>query len=154
MRCWRITRDNEFALDRTAKKSAENGGRWNPKGTPILYAGSTRALSALEYFCYLPPRLVPHDLVFVEVEVDDTVPAEIYPPSALPPGWDAPGRPQAAADFGSEWATTPGRSLVMMVPSVIIKDEFNVLVNPRHPEASKFTINAPRPFHYDARMFK
>jgi RES domain-containing protein len=59
----------------------------------------------------------------------------------------------APRQIGSDWIAT-GRSLALMVPSVVIDGEWNVLINPTHPEATRIKPEQPKPFHFDARMFK
>ncbi len=68
-----------------------------------------------------------------------------------PPGWDA--RPAGAASiaYGAEWLKS-GASALLVVPSAIIPEERNVLVNPRHADAANLKTTVLRPWAYDPRL--
>jgi len=54
---------------------------------------------------------------------------------------------------GAEWARSK-RSLTLLVPSIAVVGDWNVLVNPEHPDARKIVLSKPEPFQFDNRMFK
>jgi RES domain-containing protein len=126
-----------------------NGGRWNPIGILAAYAGSSRSLCALEYLVYLDRALAARlDLVFTEVSFDSSD-LEIAAP---PAGWQAPGS-LTAVSYGQAWLREQ-RSLVLQVPSVVIREEANYVINPRHPRASALVYSASlEPFAFDDRLF-
>lgn len=126
-----------------------NGGRWNPVGIPAAYAGSSRSLCALEYLVHLDRVLAAGlDLVFAEVSFDSRDVEVATPPA----GWHAAGS-LTAVSYGQAWLREQ-RSLVLQVPSVVIRDEANYVINPRHPRASTLEYSSLlEPFAYDARLF-
>ncbi len=123
------------------------GNRWNPVGMPAAYASQSRALAALEYLVHLDRDLVPDDLVFSAIDIDD---ADVE--TAAPPrDWDLAGSPSAVA-FGERWLRE-ARSLILAVPSVMVHEELNFVINPRHPRFSALTISPTlERFTYDARL--
>ncbi|HEY0393452.1 MAG TPA: RES domain-containing protein [Candidatus Elarobacter sp.] len=124
------------------------GGRWNPVGIPAAYAASSRALAALEYLVHIDRDLMPNDLVFAKANVVDAD-VEICVP---PRGWDVRGSPTAVL-FGERWLTE-ARSLVLAVPSAVVRGERNYVVNPHHPRAPKLAVAMTlEPFAYDERLF-
>lgn len=64
-----------------------------------------------------------------------------------------PGDEDATRQFGGRWSNA-GRSLAVLVPSVIIPIEFNVLLNPTHAGFDAIEWKAPEPFGFDRRLLK
>jgi RES domain-containing protein len=147
---WRIAR-RRFALDRTGAGALESGGRWNRPGTPVVYAGRTVGIAALERFVHLA-GVVPPDLVLVRIDLPPDCSVEEPALADLPPDWHAvPIRP-ASMDFGTRWARE-GRSLVLRVPSAVVPEEGNAVLNPHHPEFAGVRMSVRRDFRYDPRMY-
>lgn len=119
----------------------------------MAYTSEALSLAALELFVHLEVALLPEDLVAVEVLVPDGVVAEELPVERLPPGWGGPVPPPELHRLGREWVASR-RSLLLRVPSVLVPREWNVLVNPAHPDVGRLTVVPPRPFRFDARMLK
>jgi RES domain-containing protein len=147
---WRIAR-RAYALDKLGLGAREAGGRWNRVGTPVIYAGGTVGIAALEKFVHLA-GLVPSDLVLVRVVLPDGTSSETPGVAELPPGWDALYPGPASMEFGTQWAQEK-RSLVLYVPSAIVPEETNGVINPAHAEFATVRMEIERAFHYDSRMF-
>src|SRR5207237_5630241 len=99
------------------------GGRWNHKGTAVIYTAASRALCALE------------------VLANET----------LPPGWDAGQPTNLTRDIGTDWAACAA-SAVLAVPSAVIPREFTYILNPRHPDFTKIRFLRQEPFYFDDRL--
>ena len=152
MRLWRIA-TRQWALDTSCDGARQYGGRWNPVGTPALYAGTSIELCALEKFVHLAGAAHP-PLVLVAVDLPDD--AVIHPPppvSALPPDWADLPAPASTQEYGRRWLDS-GSALAMLLPSAIIPESNNALVNPRHPAYGRVRLSVVRAFSFDARMFK
>jgi RES domain-containing protein len=147
---WRIAR-RPHALDTLGAGARQDGGRWNRPGTGVIYAGSTIAIAALERFVHLA-GVVPADLVLVRVTLPDGCSTEMPEDSDLPRGWDLVPPGPASMDFGTRWAQEM-RSLVLYVPSVVLREEKNAVLNPAHPEFARVKLAIERPFNYDPRMY-
>jgi RES domain-containing protein len=109
------------------------------------------ALAAIELFVHLEPNLIPVDLVSILAELPEGEHVTLWDADVLPPDWwgDELG---PVRELGDEWIR--GRkSLALWVPSVPIRQEWNVLVNPLHPRIAEVRIEAVQPFVFDARMF-
>jgi RES domain-containing protein len=153
IRAWRLARrvhSDPPATTAFHGRGAELfGNRWNPVGLPAAYASQTRALAALEYLVHVDRDLVPADLVFSQVEFDDSEVETATPPE----DWDIVGSPAAVA-YGERWLRE-GRSLVLAVPSVVIREERNFVINPRHPRVARLTVSPTlEPFAYDGRLIR
>ncbi|UVS82813.1 RES domain-containing protein (plasmid) [Burkholderia glumae] len=125
------------------------GGRFNSPGQPVIYAASTFAGAMLEVLVHARIGKVPRTHVWVEAEVPADLAAEHHTFESLPAGWDAPAL-DVARMFGHAWISSR-RSAVLVVPSVVARAEFNVLVNPQHPEVSRIIVSEPQPVIWDER---
>jgi len=149
---WRIATDARAyaADDMTGTGARLSGGRWNDVGIPMIYAASSRALACLETVVHLNAGGLPFNRYLVEVEVPDDLwaAAEIADPATLAVGWDANPAGHVSFDFGSAWAMEM-RSALLLVPSVIMLEEQNLLINPAHPDAVDIRALRVRPWLYD-----
>lgn len=127
------------------------GGRFNSPGRPVIYAASTFAGAMLEVLVHARIGKVPKTHGWVEGTVLDDVAIERHTTESLPAGWDAPA-PQFARRFGDAWLSE-ARTAILIVPSVVARAEFNVLVNPLHPDAARITVSEPQPVVWDERLF-
>jgi RES domain-containing protein len=128
------------------------GGRWNTKGTPLVYCATNIALVTLETVHYLRTGGLPYNRYLVRIDVPDAVwnARQILAP--LPGGWDAIPAGLASRTAGDAWIRS-GTSALFLVPSVIVPDEYNVLVNPFHPDAGALAATTIRRWLYDPRFF-
>ena len=147
---WRIAR-RPYALDRVGVGARDNGGRWNLPGTAVIYTGESIAIATRETLVHTS-SVVPPDLVVVRVGLPDPYTAETAAPRNLPRDWNSvPPRP-GSMNFGTQWARA-NRSLVLYVPSVVIPEALNGVLNPTHPEFSAVELTIEREFQYDPRLF-
>ncbi|HEX4765718.1 MAG TPA: RES family NAD+ phosphorylase [Lichenihabitans sp.] len=140
MRAWRICRE-PFA-DLSGEGARLHGGRWNSPGRPLVYAAASAALAVLEVRVHLDLSwdVLPDDYVLIEIDLDaaglETV--EVLPADPLA--------------FGNEWLAAR-RSAVLEVPSAIVPEARNRLLNPLHPDAGRVLTVGRRSFRFDARLW-
>jgi RES domain-containing protein len=153
---WRICKQRYARGAYSGEGARIFSARWNPAGVAMVYTAVSLSLAALEVFVHLEPVAEPGDLVSIaaELPVDGARVAEekLDILSRLPSDWrrlDHPGLQR----MGEEWIQSM-RSLTMLVPSVVVDGEWNLLVNPAHPDAVKIEIEEPKPFRFDPRMFR
>lgn len=151
--CHRIVFAEYQALAFTGEGARDHPGRWNHKGFPVIYAAETRALAALEFFIRLTPKSRDEELVIITAEIPERLSTEKLELSSLPPGWDSVPFSGFTRKFGTVWLDE-NRTAVLFVPSVILPEEHNVLLNPVHPDFKKIRVNVPRTFTYDRRVWK
>lgn len=152
---WRIatdTRDYE-ADDLSGAGAKTTGGRWNAPGVAMLYASESRALACLETVVHLNAGGLPLNRYLVEIEVPDDswAAAPIETGNSLKVGWDAQPAGRVSIGFGSDWARA-GSSLLLFVPSAIVPEETNILVNPQHPDRPRLRARKVRKWVYDPRL--
>lgn len=152
---WRIGTDTpEYeAHDPTGRGAELTGGRWNRKGTALVYASTTRALACLETIVHLggsDPLPLNRYLVEITVPPDAWDDRTIFDPAAHV-GWDARPAGKVSLDWGTTWAGGAA-TLLAEVPSVVVPEESNVLINARHPGIAAVTAAKRRAWTYDARL--
>jgi RES domain-containing protein len=154
VRIWRIGTDTpDYGSDDLSGEGARRtGGRWNRAGTPMIYASSSIALSCLETVVHLDAGDLPLNRYLVSIEIPDNVwEAKNILNRDDHVGWDAIPAGITSLEAGNRWAAE-GTSAVLLVPSVIVPEENNVLINPAHPEALQIQAKKIRRWTYDARF--
>jgi RES domain-containing protein len=129
------------------------GGRWNHRGTAVIYTAESRALATVEYLVHVPLPYEPLHLSLVTLLVPDDTPQLEISPDELPRGWKMYPAPPALADLGSEWARD-NETLLLRVPSAVVEAEYNVLVNPGHSHMSRVRIVDVTQYTFDQRLLK
>lgn len=137
------------ALDGSGAKAY--GGRWNSPGTAILYASESTALAALELLVHLRRGQVLASYRVFTLSIPDASVRQLGE-SDLPSDWRADPRPESTARLGDGWAASR-RSVALLVPSVIIPREHNLLISPAHPDFATVARDVTsEPFDYDPRL--
>lgn len=130
-----------------------HGGRWNQKGTSVIYTATSRALATVEYLVHLPLSLLPSDLSIVTLDIPDSVHIKEVGLETLPHNWrDYPAPPVLSA-LGTDWVIS-SETLLLRVPSAVVQHEWNVIINPGHPEMTQVRIVSVEPYHFDARLLR
>ena len=127
------------------------GGRWNSPGRPMVYLGGSRALTALEMLVHLPSplsRAKPYHII--EVQIPEHLIAH-YPLNLLPNGWRNSPPTQSTYIIGDDWLHAGGQ-LALRVPSTLIPEESNILLNPLHHDFSQVTQSEASNFSFDTRL--
>lgn len=128
------------------------GARWNEKGIALVYFASSRPLAVLEVLVHLRPDQLRRSYcagVF-EAPDDDIVTVAV---SDLPKGWNKVYGSDELKAIGRDFISQ-GKHLFMKVPSAIVEDSYNFLMNPNHVDASKVTLIQQLPFSFDQRLIK
>jgi RES domain-containing protein len=129
------------------------GGRWNKIGIPMIYAADSLALAVLEITVHLSQE----DLLFkkydrISVEFDSFL-VTFLDPAELPDDWDGLPPSESTQNIGTQWALSQ-KSVILKVPSTVLREEFNYLINPLHPKFEKILIGNPQPIDFDPRITK
>ncbi len=156
MKLWRIAAETRkyTAVDLSGKGAAISPGRWNNESEAVVYSAPTIAIAVLETAAHIDDAGLPLDRYLVEMEV----PANVWKARMtltvreLPPQWDAIPAGIASTSAGSRWLAGQ-QSAIMLVPCVIVPEEFAALINPLHPDAATITARAVRKFEYN-RLFR
>ena len=126
------------------------GGRWSSIGTRLCYAATHRSLAILEYRAHIELALMPDDLVIATLEIPNDV--SITPTPALPENWKEYPAPASLRKVGDRFLAE-ARGAIMLIPSVLVPQENNVLLNPLHADAARMVRHRRLvPFLYDRRL--
>lgn len=139
-----------YANDLTGEGARLNGGRWNHVMTPCLYTAESRALAVLEYTVNVSINNIPRALSLTTIEVPDSW-MEICTEARLPGDWKSDPAPASARDFGTKWLKA-AEKLLMKIPSTVIPEEWNCIINPLHPGSKYCKVIDVRDFVYDVRI--
>jgi len=127
-------------------------GRWNHRGTPLVYAAGSRPLAILELLVHLGAPDLLSRYILIPVTFDSGLCRKLSP-DELPEDWRADPPSDSTRTPGTAWVKG-GASPVLAVPSAVVAGETNYLLNPRHPDFGKLRLGAPEPFLFDVRLRK
>ena len=144
---------SRYAADLSGKGAEMAGGRWNSKGIPMIYAAESRALCIAELAMHLPLGLVPQNYSFVSFKIPDSIPVLALSKKQLPKNWNEYPHPNETQEIGDRFIKE-SKYLVMKVPSVVVNDEYNYLLNPRHPLMKKIVVSDLVEFKFNERLFR
>ena len=150
LRLWRIVTGSHPIW--SGERARLFGGRWNPPGRPVIYAGTSFALCLVEVLVHANRKTPPSAARFVEATVPDGVSREMFEADAYP-GWDDLHDVTIAQRFGRAWLEEQ-RSALLLVPSVVTAgQDTNVVVNPNHPDSANIVVGPETPLALDRRLF-
>lgn len=116
------------------------GGRWNHKGKAMIYLATSVSLAMLECLVHFDDVALLQHYTLLSIDVSDTDIVTLDP-AALPANWQQLTAPQETMDIGSEWLNS-GSSVGLLVPSVVVPMEKNLLINPQHTDFMAYLTNA------------
>ena len=147
---WRLTKPR-YAPGLDGEGARLAGGRWNSPGAPVVYCSETLSLAVLECFVHLPRTLRGASrlpvLMAVRIELPGAAEFQGISADSVADLLDD----AACRETGDRWLAER-RALALRVPSVIVPQESNVLLNPLHPQAAGIRILEQIEFRFDPRM--
>lgn len=149
---WRLVRPAfGRAADAFSGEGARRyGGRWNSVGRAVVYTSAHLSLAALETLAHADRRRFERDLVAFEVRVPSDLVATLDD-ADVPEGWRARPDAPAARAIGDAWLAARSH-VALSVPSVLVPQERNLLLDPAHPRFDAVRIGAPVAFRFDDRL--
>jgi len=138
----------KWARDLSGTGAYLHGGRWNSPGMAVLYTAENNVLAAFEVALRIPLDHISKNYVMVPLELPDT--DDIHTPK-LPKSWYSDQK--TTQRLGDEFLKE-AKHLVMKVPSALISDSYNYLLNPKHELIKKVKASAPRPILFDKRLME
>lgn len=153
MNCYRLIR-HKFTQELSGKGAAMYGARWNSKGTEIIYLSDSRSLAMAEVLVHLSLDTLPSDFVMMTITIPEGVPVSDVVPETLPEDWHIFPHSMKTQHIGDEFVLE-NRFCALRVPSAVVQGDFNILLNPAHPDFHKVRIAEIQPFPFDRRfMFR
>lgn len=151
MRVFRIVTEARIADAFNGEGARLYGGRWNPKGWPLVYAAATRSLALLEMLTQDQPLHARY--AFIPAELPAGVRVKHLTHRDLPTGWRAATARSHLQEVGRDWLAG-GESLVLSVPSAVLPQEQNFLLNPVHPQFGRIRIATAETLDTDSRLLR
>jgi RES domain-containing protein len=149
-RAWRIIK-SRFAADAFSGEGARlYGGRWNSPGIAIVYTAGSVSLATLELLVHLDNTSVLPSFSICPVDFDDSL-VELLDLATLPRDWHQSPPPTSLQTIGDDWISR-GSSVVLRMPSAVIENENNYLINPAHTDIKKLVIGSMQAFKLDSRL--
>lgn len=145
MTLWRIVKASRASTAFDGEGARLNGGRWNSPGVSAVYLSATKSLALLEILVHLDPIDAPKRWIGFRA----TLQPDQIETVKLPARW--PVREARTQHIGDEWLKSR-RSVALALPSVIVPEEYNYLLNPAHPDFTKIEFSSPLPFTLDLRL--
>lgn len=149
-RAWRVVKKKHAEAAFSGEGALKFGGRWNSIGTPLVYSSDSLALAAIEILTGGIPTGLLEKYVKIPIDFDGSL-AETLAVSDLPKEWCRYPPGHKTQSIGDTWVRGM-KSVLLKVPSVVIKEEFNYLINPAHPDFKKLLIGKPEAFSFDPRL--
>jgi RES domain-containing protein len=147
---WRIAKTRYASSAFDGEGARLNGGRWSSVGVRVAYASESIALASLEVLVGLQKSGVLASYSLVSAQIDEAG-VEQLPLASLPPNWRSYPPAPATQAIGDQWVAQQ-RSVALEVPSAIVEEESNYLLNPAHPDFGTIIVSRPKPYAFDARL--
>jgi RES domain-containing protein len=142
----------KYCPDWEGKGAELIGRRWNSKGVAMIYTSESRALSTVEVAVHINFGASPPSYVLLTIDIPDEIIITELDIKALPVNWRRFPFAVELKNSGDRFINE-NRFAVMKVPSSVVPDEFNYLLNPHHPDFAKIRIIKQEPFEFDERFF-
>ncbi len=151
MRLYRLVQAEHATTAFSGEGAHLFGGRWNPKSHPVAYTSTHPSLALVELLVHLRPERMPKGQLLCTASLPVDASMAHLTIDELPENWaDIPG-PPGLRDVGLDWIEKR-KTLLLSVPSAVVPDEHNILINPLHPQAKEIEILEPKPFRVDSRL--
>lgn len=148
MEVFRVCR-TKWSKDFSGEGARLFGGRWNRKGTPCIYTASSRSLAILEYSVNISLDDIPRSLSLVAIRIPDM--HLLLKMEDLPGNWRDVPAPSSTREFGNGLLLEK-KHLIIRLPSAVIPQEFNYVINPLHPALKQCEVIRVEDLVYDVRI--
>lgn len=150
IKVWRVVKAKYAKEAYSGKGACDNGARWNSEGVFMVYTSDSLALAVLEILVGGIPLLLLESYVKISAQIEVS---EIVEPKSLPRDWDETPAGEATKQIGDRWIKSED-SAVLKVPSVVVPEESNYLINPFHKNVRRIIVGIPEKLKVDKRLIK
>ncbi|BBD78379.1 RES family NAD+ phosphorylase [Hydrogenophilus thermoluteolus] len=148
---WRITTARFVNSAFSGEGARRYGGRWNPKGWPVVYTAESQSLALLELM--VQDAALRAHYVFIPAYIPDALAQTVIEVQDLPSDWRTLGARDMLQALGLAWLKG-GQTAILNVPSAVVPGERNFLLNPNHPDFAQIVIGEPQDFQVDIRLLR
>ncbi len=152
MEAYRLSKEI-YASILSGKGSAIKGARWNSIGVEIIYTAINRSLAMAEVAVHFSLATLPNDYMMVTINIPDKISIKKLETKDLPNDWNSFPHPSTTQAIGDRFIAD-NKFCVLQIPSAVTQGDYNLLINPRHPEFKKIKIIKIESFPFDKRIFR
>ena len=152
MEAYRLSRE-KFAATLSGKGAALKGARWNSIGVELIYTASNRSLAMAEVAVHFTLATLPSDYIMITILIPDNISIQKLNISDLPTNWNTFPHPSTTQTIGDQFIAD-NKFCVLQMPSAVTQGDYNLLINPNHPDFKRIKIIATDKFPFDKRIFK
>lgn len=152
MEVFRLSRE-KFASPLSGKGSAIKGARWNSIGIELIYTANNRSLAMAEVAVHFTLATLPSDYLMLTINIPDDIEGQQVKEVDLRKDWKDFPHPVSTQKFGDQFVSE-NKYCLLIVPSVVTKGDYNVLINPNHKDFSRISITKLEKFPFDKRIFE
>ena len=152
MQVWRLVKTRYAATPFDGEGARLYGARWNGPGNRVEYASSNSALAVLEVLVHMTGGGGLPGYSLVCASLPDSL-VEVIARADLPGNWDSSPVPPEVQAVGDAWLAST-RSLALRVPSALVRDSYNLLINPEHGDFGRLAIISSEPYNFDRRLLR
>jgi len=147
---YRLTK-KPYKNELSGKGAELYGGRWNSKGYKLIYTGESRALCTIEIAVHVPLGITPKNYYLQSIKIPKVKVIEISL-DELDENWR-----NFPHEISTKWIgdrfVDENKFLLLKVPSAVIHDEYNYLINPKHKQFSNVELVKLEEFKFNQRLF-
>jgi RES domain-containing protein len=151
MEAYRLSRE-KFSASLSGIGAAIKGARWNSVGIEMIYTASNRSLAMAEVAVHLSLATLPDDYMMITLHIPDDISMTRLNTADLPTDWNKFPHPSTTQNIGDNFISE-NRYCVLQIPSSVTEGDYNLLINPYHPEFKRIKIIDIRKFVFDQRLF-
>lgn len=152
MEAYRLSREM-YAAVLSGKGAALKGARWNSIGVEMIYTAGNRSLAMAEVAVHFTLATLPGDYMMITIFIPDDVSLLKLNSADLPAKWNAFPHPTSSQAIGDKFIAE-NKYCVLQIPSVVTQGDYNLLINPNHPDFARIKIMTAEKFPFDKRIFK
>ena len=152
MEAYRLSRE-KFAATLSGKGAALKGARWNSIGVELIYTAINRSLAMAEVAVHFTLATLPADYMMISIFIPDDISLQKLNVSDLPADWNTFPQPSTTQAIGDQFIAD-NKFCVLQIPSAVTQGDYNLLINPNHPDFKRIKIIEKDKFPFDKRIFK
>lgn len=152
MEVYRLSRE-KFAGTLSGKGAAIKGARWNSVGVEIIYTAANRSLAMAEVAVHFTLATLPIDYMMISIFIPDDISLQKLNVTDLPADWNTFPHPTTTQAIGDKFIFD-NKDCVLQIPSAVTQGDYNLLINPNHPDFKRINIIVTEKFPFDKRIFK
>lgn len=152
MEAYRLSRER-FAATLSGIGAALKGARWNSIGVELIYTAANRSLAMAEVAVHFTLATLPSDYMMITIFIPDDISMQKLDISDLPTNWNMFPHTSTTQTIGDHFVADR-KFCILKIPSAVTKGDYNLLINPNHPDFKHIKIIATEKFPFDKRIFK